>query len=356
VVLLYKNDTWATKAGWSGPMSATSPVHSAGSFIALGDTATLVLKSGNLPGIASGTYFDDVVVRGEKAPPPPPSNRPPSARAVASPLSGPAPLTVSFDGSGSSDTDGDSLSFAWNFGDGARGAGAQVSHTFATAGTYTVTLAVDDGRGGTASAITSIAATAPPPPMGLLVNGDFSRGLEGWSFWRERGSLSPLVENGRLRLAASGHNGGVYQQFSTGGSGREFSIDGFWATGPTAARAQWAEVLVINGGRRPTDGQDVNANQPDVVLVYKNDTWASPSGWSGLMSATSPVVRRGSFVAASDVATIVLKSGNLLGVNSGTNYDDIVVSAASPPPSPPPTATPAWDPRLSTLGLEVVEA
>jgi hypothetical protein len=124
------------------------------------------------------------------------------------------------------------------------------------------------------------------------------------------------------------------------------------------ARAQWAEVLVINGGRRPIDGQDVNTSQPDVVLIYKNDTWASPSGWSGLMSTmrtTSPVVLRGSFVAASDVATIVLKSGNLLGVDSGTTYDDIVVSAASPPPSPPP-AGPGWDPRLTTLGLEVVAA
>jgi PKD repeat protein len=217
-----------------------------------------------------------------------------------------------------------------------------------------VTLTVDDGRGSASSAATTITATDPaPPPTGLLVNGDFSRGLEGWALWRERGSLNPVVENGRLRLAATGHNGGVHQPFSTGGAGREISIDGFWATGPTAARAQWAEVIVINGARRPIDGQDVNTSQPDVVLVYKNDTWASPSGWSGTMRATSPVVLRGSFVAASDVATIVLKSGNLLGINSGTTYDDVVVTASSPSPNRPPTAKASAAPTSGAAPLAV---
>lgn len=58
---------------------------------------------------------------------------------------------------------------AWSFGDGGTGAGAVVSHVFAKAGTYTVTLAVADVLGNAAAPATrqiviSDAAVAPPPP------------------------------------------------------------------------------------------------------------------------------------------------------------------------------------------------
>ena len=43
--------------------------------------------------------------------------------------------------------DGDALSFRWDFGDGNAASGAQVEHRFADAGTYEVTLTVDDGTG-----------------------------------------------------------------------------------------------------------------------------------------------------------------------------------------------------------------
>ena len=359
VVLVYKNDTWASPGGWSGAMDGTSPAGSAGGFVAAGDTATIILKSGNLLGVSSGTLYDDVSVTGSVTPPP--VNGPPVAAASAQPTSGTIPLTVSFDGSASSDPDGDPLSYSWDFGDGAQGTGATVSHNYTGAAAFTVTLTVDDGRGGTDSTSLTIMAEAapPPPPTSLIVNGDFSQGLEGWSVWVERGALSPTVNgSGQLQLAAVGHNGGVYQTFSTGGVGREVAIDGFWASGPTAPQAQWAEVLVINGARLPAGGQDVSAGQSDVVLVYKNDTWASPDGWSGAMDQTSPVGGAGRFVATGETATIVLKSGNVLGASSGTLYDDIsVTESAAPPPVPPPSPGPeGWDPRLDELGLTVITA
>jgi PKD repeat protein len=75
----------------------------------------------------------------------------PTAVVSATPTSGTAPLTVSFNGSGSYDADGSIASYQWNFGDGTTGSGATASHTYSAAGTYTATLTVTDNRGATAS-------------------------------------------------------------------------------------------------------------------------------------------------------------------------------------------------------------
>lgn len=69
----------------------------------------------------------------------------PVADITADPISGIAPLTVSFDASGSSDANGDSLTYSWNFGDGSTGTGAIVSHTFMSIDDYNVALTVSDG-------------------------------------------------------------------------------------------------------------------------------------------------------------------------------------------------------------------
>jgi glucose/arabinose dehydrogenase/PKD repeat protein len=94
------------------------------------------------------------------------ANRAPTAVASANPTSGPAPLTVSFDGSGSTDPDGDALTYEWDFGDGTpHASGAKVSHTYTNPGTFTATLTVRDGRGGVGTATVRIdSGNAPPTP------------------------------------------------------------------------------------------------------------------------------------------------------------------------------------------------
>ena len=176
-----------------------------------------------------------------------------------------------------------------------------------------------------------LTVTAAGAEENLIVNGDFSQGLDGWSQWTERGTFTASVTDGKLSIRAEDFNGGVWQQFRTGGPGSMVPIRGFWVSQPWVASAQWAEVLIINGSRLPADGQDINESQADVVLVYKNDTWASPEGWSGDMDETSPVARQGEFTALDEVATIVLKSGNMGGKLTGTVFDDIFVGEEGAP-------------------------
>jgi PKD repeat protein len=71
---------------------------------------------------------------------------------------------VSFDGSPSADADGDRLTYAWDFGDGSSASDARPVHTFASQGTYNVTLTVDDGHGAQATSSRSV-IVGPDAPV-----------------------------------------------------------------------------------------------------------------------------------------------------------------------------------------------
>jgi len=59
---------------------------------------------------------------------------------------------VNFSGGGSTDPDGDPLTYSWDFGDGSNGTGQTVTHVYNAAGTFNVTLTVNDGKKGATSA------------------------------------------------------------------------------------------------------------------------------------------------------------------------------------------------------------
>ncbi|HSW23322.1 MAG TPA: PKD domain-containing protein, partial [Burkholderiaceae bacterium] len=94
--------------------------------------------------------------------PAPAANSDPQA-SFAAPASGGAGQALAFDASASADADGDALTFSWDFGDGSHGGGAQLAHVFPSGGSFTVTLTVADGRGGSATSTRSITVNAAPP-------------------------------------------------------------------------------------------------------------------------------------------------------------------------------------------------
>jgi hypothetical protein len=98
----------------------------------------------------------------------PPMNHQPTALA-GGPYTAMVGQPITFEGGGSSDPDMDPLTFMWSFGDGSTALGINPAHTYQQPGVFTVTLTVDDGRGGQHSASTTatIAETGdglPPDP------------------------------------------------------------------------------------------------------------------------------------------------------------------------------------------------
>ena len=82
----------------------------------------------------------------------------PVANFTMTPVSGTAPLAVSFTDA----TTGNVTGWAWNFGDGTTSAVQSPSHTYTSAGSYTVTLTAT-GAGGSSTATASTAITVIPP-------------------------------------------------------------------------------------------------------------------------------------------------------------------------------------------------
>jgi PKD repeat protein len=88
----------------------------------------------------------------------------PVAAATVDKTSGPAPLTVAFNGSASTDEDGTITSYSWDFGDGNTANGVTATHTYQMEGNFNATLTVTDNR----------AAQATSAPIAIEVTPNLS--------------------------------------------------------------------------------------------------------------------------------------------------------------------------------------
>ena len=132
------------------------------------------------------------------------------------PYSGVVGATINFDGSGSTDADGDPLTYSWDFGDGgATGTGINPGYIYSTAGTYTVTLTVNDGMNDSAPVTTTVTVSNPGGGTNLLVNPGFEAG--DTSGWRGSGAVvTNNVQSGTYALRVVGNSSGIrskYQEF-----------------------------------------------------------------------------------------------------------------------------------------------
>ena len=175
-VVSFWADRSSSTTSWtapSGPDVVTQQFGTGGGRVAtlsaeqVADTGTYggLTATANGGSSARGVMFTIVLAPGDGELPP---NAAPTAN-IATPAC--TLLECSFDGSGSSDPDvGDSVvSYDWDFGDGVTLSGDQVSHTYADAGTYTVTLTVTDTNAATASTTRDVTVTDVVVPAPALV-------------------------------------------------------------------------------------------------------------------------------------------------------------------------------------------
>ncbi len=174
---------WAWDFGDSVTSTRSSPSHTytiAGAY-----TVTLVVSgSGSIDSETKAGYIDvqkkydvylPLVLR---------DYMPIQASFVASPLSGTAPLTVTF----SNTSSGNYTASLWNFGDGAASTQTHPIHTYVTPGAYTVTLAISKTNGtpilpgdtSTLSLPDYITVHSPGSCVEGIVNGGFEDD-SGWN-------------------------------------------------------------------------------------------------------------------------------------------------------------------------------
>lgn len=148
-----------------------------------GDGATATGSTGSHIYTTAGTYtvtltvtdddgLDDTASFTVDVSPQPPENLAPVASFMASPVSGDAPLDVTFDASASFDPDGTIATWYWDFGDGTTSnVGPVVTHRYENAGGFRATLGVTDDDGAVAATDREIGVNTPSGPAedGVLV-------------------------------------------------------------------------------------------------------------------------------------------------------------------------------------------
>lgn len=214
-----------TEAGYFAATSGANqnPTWGYGDFDVTTDRLTMAFVRG-----AGGTFTDGLTITRDTTPP---VNQVP----VASFTSSSADLVASFDGTGSNDPDGTVVGHAWNFGDSTTGVGSSAQHTYAAAGTYSVTLTVTDNQGATGTVTHDV--TVSPTSPGVLARDTFERALAaGWGSadvggaWTLRGTASRFsVTGGAGRMdvfagtSLAGELGSVASQSTRVTA--EFSVD-----------------------------------------------------------------------------------------------------------------------------------
>ena len=161
--------------GWIFRLSAAAPYAAADFATGLGNSSATSLVFGPY-GTTQALYYTTYAGGGQvrRIAYALPGNNPPVAVASGSPLTGPAPLTVTFSAAGSSDPDpGDTLTYFWSFGDGGpeqSTTSLTIQHTYTGAGSYTARLRARDDKLAFSAAVTLLVQPGNTPPVATIVS------------------------------------------------------------------------------------------------------------------------------------------------------------------------------------------
>ena len=199
-------------------------------------------------------------------------NNAPTAVASGNPMSGVAPLTVTFSGSGSFDPDSDPLTYSWTFGDGSSALGLNTAHIYSSAGPYTATLTVSDGRGGTDTATVNISAGTPPvgtistPAAGTKYDAGDTISFSGSATDLQDGTLPATAFKWVIMLHHNTHTH-PFEEFDGVTTG-SFTIP---TSGETDDNVWYRIYLTVtdSSGLSTTTTRDVTPNKSTVTLSSK---------------------------------------------------------------------------------------
>jgi CSLREA domain-containing protein len=169
--------------------------------------------------------------------------------------------SCSMNGSSSSDSDGSVVAYAWTFGDGATGTGESVSHQFASAKVFNVTLTVTDDSGQTGSVVVAVDASN----VASQGNSVFTDGAH----YSVNGTYIPLSGD----FNGDGKADIFWYAPGTGSDSIWYSNGTSFQNGPT---------VNVNGTYKPIVG-DFNGDGKADILWYAPGT-ASDSLWYGAAS------------------------------------------------------------------------
>ena len=187
----------------------------------------------------------------------------PDAPPTASFTSSCADLTCTLNASGSTDDHG-IASYAWTFGDDATGAGVVASHSFASAGTYTVGLTVTDTSGQPASLSKVVTVTSGAPPAVHLASaiGASATVKGGWT-----AIVTVSVADGNSGPVA---NATVSGTWSSGGVGSCVTgVAGSCQINMKVARKTLSVTWEVSGIAAPGYAYDPSANVGSPVSISR---------------------------------------------------------------------------------------
>jgi PKD repeat protein len=266
------------------------------------------------------------------------TNQAPTAEANG-PYTGTTGQAVTFSSAGSSDPDGSISSYQWNFGDGNTSTQANPTHTYASAGNYTVTLTVTDNDGATGSDNATATISDPASNYATLpYTTGFESGLD--NYWTTESANS----YGRIQTTTSNtpHSGSYHLTMDVTTNGN-FCQNEAWLhldlSGETQVdlTAWWKE---FGDETHSQDGIYFSDDDGSNFVKVHNLEGGSTSNntWQEL---TLDVDQLASANGVSLTSTFIIKFqqyDNYSMTTDGFAFDDIDVSAGSAPTNNPPTA------------------